>query len=135
METGTQPWALAEPSDLQMKLESAPQASHSARKQLQALSDQLPALVLADLRTVVSELINNCVRHGTGSPIELTVELVEDGSVRGCVSDGGTGPVGIGSPKPAGEGGLGLRIVDAIAWRWGVCSPSTDVWFELVPAA
>lgn len=133
METGVQPWALADSSDTRVELESLPDAALKARAQINLLADRLPTPVLADLRTIVSELVTNCVKHGTGRRIELGVEVAADGSIRGCVSDGGNGPVAIATPRPAGDGGLGLQIVDVLASRWGVCAPSSDVWFEIAP--
>lgn len=133
METGAQPWALADPSDIKVELESGPDAALKARAQVNLLADRLPLIVLADLRTIVSELVTNCVKHGSGRSIELSIEVAADGSIRGCVSDGGDGPVAIPPPRPAGDGGLGLRIVDVLVSRWGVCAPTSDVWFELAP--
>jgi anti-sigma regulatory factor (Ser/Thr protein kinase) len=114
--------------------ESAPDAPSRARRRVDGLADQLPARALADLRTVVTELVTNCVRHGAGAPIDVAIEVGSDGAVRGCVGDGGRGHVAIGPARAQGEGGLGLRIVDALASRWGVRAPTTDVWFELAAA-
>ena len=55
------------------------------------------------------------------------------GSTRGTVTDGGGGAVEIAARRDVGHGGLGLRIVDALASRWGVDVPSSDVWFEVAP--
>jgi anti-sigma regulatory factor (Ser/Thr protein kinase) len=120
-------------SGFQVTLRSDGDAAHEARRQVNGLADLLPVAVLADLRTIVSELVTNCVRHGTGREIEVTVAVARDGSVRGSVGDGGVAPVEIGPPQSAFDAGLGLRIVDALVTRWGVHAPSSDVWFELAP--
>jgi len=90
--------------------------------------------VLTDVRMVVSELVTNCVVHGTGAEIELAVDVSAAGFIHGTIGDGGTGPVAIPEPRARGEGGLGLRIVEALVSRWGVNAPSSDIWFELSPA-
>jgi anti-sigma regulatory factor (Ser/Thr protein kinase) len=86
-----------------------------------------------DAVLVVSELVTNAVLHGEGA-ITIAVELRDD-DVRVEVSD-----VGVGQPRvrpPAddeGNGGRGLRIVEAVASDWGVDgSPQgpTTVWAAL----
>lgn len=122
-------------SGFEVVLESVPSAGSKARRQIDGLTDRLPAGTLASLRFVVTELVNNSVLHGSGEPIEVAIEVTADGLTRGRVSDRGTGPVEIASPREAGDGGFGLRIVDALASRWGVETPSSDVWFELAPVS
>lgn len=84
-----------------------------------------------DVVLMVSELVANAVRHGPHDAGGVTVRVLRDtGVLRVEVEDGGTGwgPGGV----PAGS--LGLRIVAALAHRWGVTAePTTVVWFE-VPA-
>lgn len=135
MERCEQPWPVDDRrAGFELALRSDGDAARRARRQVNGLADLLPAAVLADLRTIVSELVTNCVRHGTGREIELAVTVGRNGTVRGRVSDGGTGPVGIVAPRPRPDAGLGLRIVEALVTRWGVNAPSSDVWFELEPA-
>jgi two-component sensor histidine kinase len=115
-------------------LESEPSAGASARQWLEGLAALISPLTLLDLRMVVTELVDNSVRHGTGGPIAVVVEVMPTGLTRGSVSDGGQGPVEIPLPAEDPGRGLGLRIVDALAAGWGVRTPSSDVWFELDPA-
>ena len=97
--------------------------------------ERVPAVLLYDLLTVVSELVANAVRHGNGSEVGLSVEVCDDGRVRGEVENAGTGRV---EPQPISLGqthGLGLHIVDALAERWNVAADgATRVAFELRPA-
>lgn len=131
MQSGPAPWGPSKGSSgFELSLESAPAAGAEARRHLAGLADRLPAAALGDLRTVVSELVNNYVVHGSGGPIELSIEHTSSGFIRGTVSDGGMGPVEI-SSLPVGPGGYGLRLVDLLACRWGVNVPSSDVWFEI----
>lgn len=130
------PWTRSEDSSgFEVVLDSVPSAGRTARRHLDGLTDLLPALTLHDLRTVVTELVTNSVRHGTGRPIAVVIEVTPGGVTRGTVSDGGQGPVEIAAPREVRDSGLGLRIVDVLVSRWGVNAPSSDVWFELAPVS
>ena len=118
-------------SVLEIVVDSVPSAGSTARRHLDGLSEILPASILHDLRTVVTELVDNSVLHGSGRPIAIVIEVMPDGMTRGSVSDGGQGPVEIAAPREVRDSGLGLRIVDVLVSRWGVNPPSSDVWFEL----
>jgi len=119
---------------LEVLLASDPDAPYEARNRVDSLAERLPALTLADLRTVASELVANCVVHGSGRGIRLAVEVVADGRVLGAIGDGGAAELTVDGAveRPADE--LGLRIIDALASRWGVDRATNDVWFE-IPAA
>ena len=85
-----------------------------------------------DATLLVSELVTNAVKYG---PEEGQIRLIvgEDGErTRYTVHDAGLGPLpemrAQDDPEP---GGHGLRLVDAVADRWGVERGSTRVWFEL----
>jgi anti-sigma regulatory factor (Ser/Thr protein kinase) len=84
-----------------------------------------------DLLTVVTELVANAVRHGSGKRIGIAVDVTER-QVRGEVQNKGTGDV---TPRPVKlgrAGGLGLHIVAAIARRWDAQTNGvTRVSFEL----
>jgi serine/threonine-protein kinase RsbW len=119
--------------DLSLELESEPSAAERARDKLESrLGGQLPADFLLDLLLIVSELVTNSFRHGPGEPIQVRITVDEHGSVRGEIEDQGSGEVAI-REMADGGGGFGLRIVDALADRWGVYEDSTHVWFELRP--
>jgi anti-sigma regulatory factor (Ser/Thr protein kinase) len=92
-----------------------------------------PTLESQDLdkaKLLVTELVTNAVLHGHGAITlragidenRLLVEVIDEGS---------------GFERVAREhdfdqlGGLGLRIVDAEASRWGVHEGTTHVWFEI----
>ena len=115
---------------LQPTVEAATEARAWIREQF---SGSLPLGALYDLLTVVTELVTNSVRHGPGAPIDVRVQVADDGRVSGEVEDQGDGKVAIREITP-GTGGFGLRLVDSIAERWGVYDGSTHVWFELRPA-
>jgi len=89
--------------------------------------------MLADLRTIVSELVENCVIHGTGATISLALEVDRDGSVRGSVGDGSVPSPDIRPASREGDDRIGLLIVDDLASRWGVDVAAKVVWFELAP--
>ena len=125
------------PRELSLSLDATPQAGVRARQALRsAYAKRLPPIVLSDLLSVVTELVNNSVEHGPGRPITLLVVVTED-VVRGEVKD-------CGSPKrslPAIHraslrgSGRGLRIVDTMTSEWAVLAGSTTVWFEMPATA
>jgi signal transduction histidine kinase len=118
---------------IRLELEPRPEAGYQARDEVgDLLRDQVDDGVLIDLQLIVSELVTNSLRYGPGETIEVEITVTEDGSVTGEVEDHGRGEVEM--REIADEvGGFGLRIVDALASRWGVCEGSTHVWFELSP--
>ena len=87
-----------------------------------------------DVELIVSELVTNAYRHSGAPEHSIMLDLsVDDGRVRGEITDGGPGFNA--EPVPAdsrGIGGWGLYIVDNLADRWGVrAGPPSSVWFEL----
>jgi anti-sigma regulatory factor (Ser/Thr protein kinase) len=89
-----------------------------------------------DALLVVSELASNAVRHSgcdSSDEVELLAELVP-GALRLAVIDNGRSGE---APKrrdrdPLTPGGMGLRVVESIARRWGAerCG-QVRVWAEL----
>jgi two-component sensor histidine kinase len=120
---------------IRLELEPGPEAGHQARDRLRhLLRDRVKNGLLIDLQLIVSELVTNSVRYGPGETIEVGIAVAESGSITGEVEDHGRGEVRMREIPDAG-GGFGLRIVDALASRWGVCEGSSRVWFELGSAA
>lgn len=118
-----------------LELEPGPEAGHQARDELgYLLRDQVDDGLLTDLQLIVSELVTNSVRYGPGETIEVELAVAEGGSITGEVEDHGRGEVAMREITDEG-GGFGLRIVDALASRWGVRKGSAQVWFELGSAA
>ena len=125
-------------TDLSFELEPRLNAGQRARQVLrERIGEQLADGKIDDLMTIVTELVNNAVVHGSGRMIDVRVTLEGDLSVRGMVEDhGDCSQVAIRETSgPARDGGLGLRIVDALADRWGVYPGSNTVWFEIGEAA
>jgi anti-sigma regulatory factor (Ser/Thr protein kinase) len=102
--------------------------------------DELIETWTADFREktmlLVSELVTNSVRHAATGPADAVGLVVSISAIdlRVEVLDGGPGfdrPVRL-DGEIEGGGGLGLRLVDQIADRWGVQpGQRTRVWFEL----
>ena len=120
---------------IRLELEPGPEAGHQARDEVRdLLRDRVDDGLLIDLQLIVSELVTNSVRYGPGEIIEIEIAVAESGSITGEVEDHGTGELAMREITDEG-GGFGLRIVDALASRWGVYEGSTHVWFELGSAA
>ena len=94
---------------------------------------------------LVSELVTNSIQHSrsrcSGGIVAVTLMALADG-IRAEVHDEGsvTVPTLHREPPPAPglqEGGRGLRLVNALAARWGYCrdAASAVTWFELSEAA
>jgi len=88
--------------------------------------------VLADARLVTTELVNNAVVHGEGRVV-LRAQLRAN-ALRVEVIDEGTGNAPKIREEADADGGRGLRIVDAVAVRWGTFEGTTHVWAD-VPLA
>ena len=112
-------------------LPAEPAAATRARAAMLALTSVLAPPLLDDLRLLITELVTNSVRHGPGGTIRVTLNVTDEDSVFAEVADNGReGAVRIRDSADDG-GGLGLRILDRMAARWGVYEGSTNVWFEL----
>jgi signal transduction histidine kinase len=124
---------LRSPRLLRIELPPRPSPAQFARKALDArFADVLKPGGLQALFLVVSELINNSVQHGCGGPIQLRIRADTDGAVSGEVYNDGRGALAIREPSTDPlDGGLGLRLVDALVDRWGVPAGTTNVWFEM----
>jgi anti-sigma regulatory factor (Ser/Thr protein kinase) len=109
------------------KPESVSAARHFVR---QVLHECEPDLIDA-AELMVSELATNAVLHAR-SDFEITVETAGR-RVRVGVRDSGHGAPRKRSPEPREHSGRGLRVVDALAARWGVTRQTQGklVWFIL----
>ena len=109
-----------------------PRSSDAPRQARRLVRDLVSPERADDATLLVSELVTNAVKYG---PEEETIRLFighGEGRTRFTVHDLGLGPL----PEMRAEndpapGGHGLRLVDALADRWGVERGSTRVWFEL----
>ena len=96
-----------------------------------AVADFADKALVPNASLLVSELMTNAVKYGTG-PIELRLERPEPGALRCEVADQGAGFTPIARSRPTTDvGGWGLYLVEALASSWGVRDGSTHVWFEL----
>ena len=86
-----------------------------------------------DLLLLMSELVTNSVKHGKHPDGIVGVRIdVTSARIRVEVEDGGDG---FAPPSPDEDpigDGMGLRLVETLADRWGVTpTPATVVWFEM----
>ena len=118
--------------EFRVVLSSNRRAGSRARQAVrQSFSERLPSRTLWDLIAVVTELVNNSVKHGPGKPITLTLVPGEE-SIRGEVADQGNPAAAIPQIKePTETGGRGLALVDKLTAKWAVCEGGTQVWFEV----
>jgi anti-sigma regulatory factor (Ser/Thr protein kinase) len=89
----------------------------------------LPHERLNSANLMVSELVSNAFKYGTGQ-MTLTVESGSDG-VRAEVCDEGRGvTLGPVVKRPA-RGGWGLYFVERLADAWGSAPGEARVWFSV----
>jgi anti-sigma regulatory factor (Ser/Thr protein kinase) len=111
-------------------------AGARARRFLEPLRSRLDPWSFESLRLLVTELVNNSLKHSgrpEGDPVVLTVE-VEDKEVWAEVVDRGRGGlVKRSEPGHESESGWGLQLLDRLAHAWGFSTDGlTRVWFVLV---
>ena len=109
-------------------LPRSPDSVATARRIVHGEASMLAPQQRADAVLMVSELVTNALRHGTGT-ISLRIDTQPD-RLRVEVSDEGDVALKP-NPTPGADGGWGLRIVETLADAWGVTDGSTKVWFRL----
>ena len=108
-----------------------PQAVATARRFVASVfGEQLDESRRRDLEVMVSEIVTNGVLHAA-TTMELVVSAYDD-VVRVELVDHAVGEPAIRAETGA-DGGFGLRIVAAMARRWGVRHEigAKAVWFEV----
>lgn len=108
----------------------APSAVTAARRLVRRTLDGRDAELVDVAELLTSELASNCVRH---AQTEFEVRICSAEEVRIEVRDSGGGTPRVHTPSLSETSGRGLRIVEAMARRWGVeQEPSgKTVWFTL----
>ena len=101
-----------------------------ARRAVEALP--LTPSRTGQVKLIVSELVTNSIEHAAldaGDRIEVHARVDPRGALHVEVRDPGPGP------PPDARSGMGWRILDRIADRWGMDrrDGQARVWFELDP--
>jgi anti-sigma regulatory factor (Ser/Thr protein kinase) len=111
-----------------------PRSIHAPRAARQLMTkwlrEDLGAEEVETSTLLVSELVSNAVRHGRGR-IELRADLDGDRLLVEVTDEGSGLERTIRDREFEQVEGWGLKIVDAVASRWGVHEGTTHVWFEL----
>lgn len=108
-------------------------AASRARRLIRGrLGDRVTPGSLADVLTIVTELVANAVAYGEGPTLGFCLEL-RFKRLKGSVTNRGRGTVQLATITPTSNRGLGLHMVDAIADDWRVVQADgrTTVAFEL----
>lgn len=106
------------------------QAPSQARREVASLASQIDPASVADVTTVVSELVGLSVAYGASRPIEVVL-TVDDGKLVGSIRDHGPGPRAVVRAKKRHDDSLVLRIVDALVDDWGTDASETCIWFRM----
>jgi anti-sigma regulatory factor (Ser/Thr protein kinase) len=115
---------------MRLRLFPTLQAPSEARRELAPLAALLDEDSLADVRTVVSELVTISVAHGATKPIYISLTLSE-GSIEGIVYDDGPGARTIARARERRGDSLVLRVVESLVDDWGTNPGQTRTWFRL----
>jgi anti-sigma regulatory factor (Ser/Thr protein kinase) len=115
-------------------------APAEARREMRArLGQTISARDVDDVELLLSEVVTNAVRHGTGramDPLAIRADII-DRSVTLEVEDSGGGSARVTpQPEPERDGdphGFGLFLVDELSASWGVerCERGSYVWFQM----
>lgn len=117
-------------SEVLLALPARPDAARQARREL--LTRGLDEDISHTVTLLTTELIANALRHARLDPAQDRIVFfgrMQPDLVHIEVGDGGAGF----EPEQIGEGGLGMRLLDKLASRWG-CEHSGQgfrVWFEV----
>jgi anti-sigma regulatory factor (Ser/Thr protein kinase) len=115
-----------------LSLQRTTDAPREARRRVRELSQHLAPARVEDAVLLVSELVTNAVKYGPEHEAIRLIVRADDTATRFTVHDRGRGPLPeMRAESDTAPGGHGLRLVDALADRWGVERGSTRVWFEL----
>lgn len=106
------------------------QAPNQARREVASLADRIDRESLADVTTVVSELVGLSVAYGASKPIEILLTLRGD-ELEGTLRDDGPGPRAIARAQKRRDDSLVLRIVDGLVEAWGTDPSETRIWFRM----
>lgn len=106
----------------------------TARTWLASVADGLvDAVLMSDLRLVMTEIVTNAIRHGAPSGTLRLAATPKEGYLCVQVTDEGPGL----APRPGAMasdeyGGFGLFLVERLTRRWGITREDkhTRVWFE-----
>lgn len=112
---------------LRVLLDADTSAPRQARRAVETLGDRLSPRAVADLRSVVSELVAICLSPSRLCQIELRVEIEED---RVCCkvrrSDDAMTEIS--------GAGHALRIIGALVDEWGLAPAQPSAWLQLAAA-
>ena len=115
-----------------LRLPSHSASVNQARTYVKDVIKSWKATPTTDPGVPTSEVVTNAIVHAK-SEVALRVRLV-DGHARVEVHDDDPQPPEVKTGDPHGNGGHGMRLVDALAACWGITSIEGDgkiVWFDI----
>jgi anti-sigma regulatory factor (Ser/Thr protein kinase) len=111
---------------MRLRLFPTVEAPSRARRELSSLGSDIDQPSLADVTTVVSELVALSVANGARKPIEVSLR-VEERRLEGTVHDDGTGIRAVGRRESA----LVRRILEGLVDEWGADERENRIWFRM----
>ena len=102
---------------MQFRIFPTTRAPGQVRQVLSALTGVIDRASLADLRSVVTEVINVCVAHGASRPIDLSLHLADD-EIECLINDHGPGTQALITAKQREDKSFVLRIINSLVEDW-----------------
>jgi anti-sigma regulatory factor (Ser/Thr protein kinase) len=115
---------------MRLSLFPTPEAPAEARRGLAVLSDLIDPGSLAEVRTVVSELVAISVSHGSSRLIDMRLTVVGS-SLEGVIDDHGPAAAAIARLRQREEDPYALLIIDSLVEDWGRTLGSSAIWFRM----
>jgi anti-sigma regulatory factor (Ser/Thr protein kinase) len=106
------------------------EAPGEARRAVADLGERIGEASLADLRTVLSELVTLSVVHGASKPIEVNIELAEE-DVEAVFDDHGPAARTLVRAMEREESSLPLQVIGGMVDEWEAIPEETGIWFRM----
>ncbi|MGN6217289.1 MAG: hypothetical protein ACTHN7_10105 [Solirubrobacterales bacterium] len=106
------------------RLDADVSAPRRARRAIETLGDRLGHQTIADLRSLVTELVAISLSSPSRASIEIRLRLGKD-QIRGEIRRSG------GATSKLSGGGHALRIIGSLVEEWGLSADRADAWFHL----
>jgi len=115
---------------MDLRLFPTVEAPGQARRGVASLAACIDQSSMANVATVISELVTISVAHGASKLIEISLALKGE-KLEGTLCDDGAGPRALDRARKLEDNSLVLQIVDGLVEEWGTSAGSDRIWFRM----